>query len=161
MSLFNRRTLLLSLSALPLAACNFQPVYGPGGSGSAIRNQIRMADPNSRLDFELVARMEDRIGSGSAYDLSYAIDVETRNLAIDAAAVINRINFAGTLSFSLREAQSGRVVQSGEVSTFTSYATTESPVATEAARRDAQDRLAIALADQLVTRLIAGAPQWS
>ena len=41
------------------------------------------------------------------------------------------------------------------------YATTASPVATASARRDAEDRLAVALADQLVTRLIAGAPSWS
>ncbi|GAB5446981.1 LPS assembly lipoprotein LptE [Gymnodinialimonas sp.] len=161
MSLFSRRTLLLSLSALPLAACNFRPVYGPGGSGEVIRNQIRVADPASRLEFALVARLEDRIGTGSSYTLDYVIERTNRDLAIDVDEVINRINLVGTLSFTVRDAGTGLIVQTGEVATFTSYATTESPVATESARRDAEDRLAVALADQLVTRLIAGAASWS
>lgn len=161
MSLFNRRRLLLTFSALPLAACNFQPVYGPGGSGEIIRNQIRVADPSTRLEFALVARLEDRLGTGSAYVLDYVIDQTSRGLAIDEDEIINRINLVGTLSFTVRVAGTGRVAQTGEVATFTSYATTESPVATESARRDAEDRLAVALADQLVTRLVAGAQSWS
>lgn len=158
MSLFDRRHLLLSLAALPLAGCQFRPVYGPGGSGEVIRNQIRVADPSTRMEFELVARLEDRLGTGSTYDLSYEIDTSQRNVVVDGAENIDRINLSGTLSYSVR--QGSLVVQSGDVSTFTAYATTASPVATESARRDAQDRLAVALADQLVTRLIAGAPSW-
>ncbi len=161
MSLFDRRTLLVSLAALPLSACQFTPVYGPGGSGEVIRNQIRVADPSTRLEFELVARLEDRLGSGSTYDLAYTIDTSQRNVVIDEAENIDRINLSGTLAFTVRRAGSGAIVQSGEVATFTAYATTGSPVATGSARRDAQDRLAVALADQLVTRLIAGATGWS
>ncbi|ABD53327.1 LPS assembly lipoprotein LptE [Jannaschia sp. CCS1] len=160
MSLFRRRTLLVLLSALPLAACNFQPVYGPGGSGDIIRDQIRVAEPNSRLEFELVSRLEDRLGAGSSYALNYSVSVATRNLAIDETAVINRVNLVGNLNFNVTEVGTGRNVQTATVSTFTSYATTESPVATESARRDAEDRLAVALADQMVTRLIAGAQSW-
>lgn len=160
MSLFNRRSLLACMTALPLAACNFQPVYGPGGSGDIIRNQIRVADPTSRLEFELVSRLEDRLGTGSSYTLTYTVAVAERNLAIDETAVINRVNLVGSLSFNVLETGTGQSVQAASVSTFTSFATTESPVATESARRDAEDRLAIALADQLVTRLIAGAASW-
>lgn len=161
MSLSDRRTFLALCATLPLAGCNFQPVYGPGGSGTAIRNQIRVADPSTRLEFALVARLDDRIGTGSAYALDYAIDRSQRNVALDVNETINRINLVGTLSFTVRAAGSGVSVQSGEVSTFTSYATTASPVATESARRDAEDRLAVALADQLVTQLIAGASSWT
>jgi LPS-assembly lipoprotein len=52
-------------------------------------------------------------------------------------------------------------VQAGEVSTFTAYASSGSPVATAAARRDAQERLMIALADQIVARLLARADAWA
>lgn len=160
MSYFNRRRLLVTLCALPLAACNFQPVHGPGGAGDVIRDQIRVTDPETRFDFELVSRMEDRIGTGSAFDLSYTIVRDVRNLAIDEDEITNRVNLVGTLSFTVRPAGSDEVVQSGEVSTFTSYATTISPVADIATRRDAEDRLAVALADQVVLRLIAGAASW-
>lgn len=159
-----RRTLLLGLAALPLAAvggCNFQPVYGPGGSGEVIRNRIRVADPSTRLEFQLVSRLEDRLGTGTAFELTYGLEIRQRNVAIDGADNIDRINIIGELSFAVREAGSGRVVQEGAVATFTAYATTPSPVATASARRDAEDRLAVALADQLVSRLIAGASGWT
>lgn len=159
--ILRRRGLLLGLAALPLAACNFQPVYGPGGSGQLIRDRIRVADPDTRLEFELVSRLEDRIGTGAVYELSYTLDTGQRDVAIDGADNIDRINLVGELGFTLRETGSGRVVQQGAVATFTAYATTASPVATASARRDAEDRLAVALADQLVSRLIAGAPGWT
>ncbi len=159
MSLFNRRSLVL-LAVIPLAACQFSPVYGPGGSGEVIRNQIRVAEPGNRIEFGFVARMEDRIGSGSAYTLDYTLETSSRNVVIDGAENIDRVNVVGDLAFTVSEAATGREVQRGDVSSFTAYATTASPVATESARRDARDRLAVILADQLVTRLIAGARSW-
>ncbi len=160
MSSFNRRLALILLLA-PLAACNFQPVYGPGRSGTAIRDQIRVTDPDTRIEFEVLSRFEDRLGTGNTYELDYSIETGQRNLAIDEAENIDRINVIGSLAFTLREAGTGRILEQGEVSTFTAYATTASPVATASARRDAENRLAVALADQLVTRLLAGAPGWS
>jgi LPS-assembly lipoprotein len=47
------------------------------------------------------------------------------------------------------------------VSTFTAYSTTSTSVATTAARRDAQDRLMTALADQVMSRLLASSLRWS
>ncbi len=159
MSSFNRRLALMLLLA-PLAACNFQPVYGPGGSGEVIRNQIRVSDPTTRLDFEVLSRLEDRIGTGSTYELDFNIETGQRDLAIDESENIDRINVIGSMSYTVRAAGTGQIVDQGEVSTFTAYATTASPVATASARRDAENRLAVALADQLVTRLIASAPGW-
>jgi LPS-assembly lipoprotein len=161
MSSFDRRTLIAALAALPLAGCNFRPVYGPGGSGEVIRNRIRVAAPDTRIEFELVARLEDRLGFGSAYDLSYDLAISERDIAIDGANNIDRVNIVGALSYAVRAAGTDRVVDAGELSTFTSYATTASPVATASARRDAEDRLAVVLADQLVSQLIATAQGWA
>ncbi|MEJ6395776.1 LPS assembly lipoprotein LptE [Gymnodinialimonas sp. 2305UL16-5] len=159
--LLSSRRLTLFLLLAPLAACNFQPVYGPGGSGEAVRNQITVAEPNTREEFELVARLEDRLGVGSRYALDYQFGIGEASIAVDGADNINRVNVNGTVSYTLRDALSGAVIHSGSVRTFTSFATTSSPVATSAARRDARDRLAVALADQLVTDLILTAPRWS
>lgn len=158
---FDRRTLVLALAALPLGACNFRPVYGPGGSGNVIRNRIRVAAPETRIEFEMVARLEDRLGVGSAYELTYTLTIGQRDIAIDGAENIERINVVGALIYAVREAGTGRVVDSGELSTFTAFATTASPVATASARRDAEDRLAVVLADQLVSQLIATASGWA
>jgi LPS-assembly lipoprotein len=161
MSLFNRPVrLALLLLLAPLAACNFTPVYGPGGSGDVIRNQISVAEPATRLEFEVLSRLEDRIGFGATYDLDYVIDIGQRDIAIDETETIERTNVLGSLAYTVRLAATGQTVDQGEVSSFTSYATTDSPVATAAARRDAENRLAVALADQLVTRLFASATTW-
>ena len=41
MSLLNRR-FLIALPLLVLAACGFQPVYGPGGTGTALQNAVQV-----------------------------------------------------------------------------------------------------------------------
>ena len=55
----------------------------------------------------------------------------------------------------LTEIASGRTVARGQVSSFTSYSTTGTTIATLAAEQDAHKRLARLLADQVVTRLLA------
>jgi len=163
MSSSDRRTLLTLLAALPLAACGFAPVYGPGGSGNALRGQIGFAAPDTRLGFILVGRLEERLGrgDGGTYALAWDLETSQRDLAITDANTITRVNLTGTLRFRVTEVATDTQVQAGSVSTFTAYSTTGSPVSTSAARRDAEDRLMIALADQLVSRLLAGAATWA
>lgn len=158
MSLLDRRHILALALVLPLAACGFSPVYAPGGTGDAVRNQIALASPEDRLDFELVSRLEHRIGRvGSApYLLDYAVTTETTELGVSETEDIDRINIYGTVAFTVTESATGAEVQTGEVRTFTAYASSSSPVATTAARRDAEDRLMIALADQIVAQLLSG-----
>jgi LPS-assembly lipoprotein len=163
MSSSDRRQFLALLAVAPLAACGFAPVYGPGGSGNAVQGRIDIAEPDTPLAFGLVSRLEDRIGrsSGGPYLLTYRIETSDSALALSDTDDINRINVAGTIAYTLTDQSSGVQLQVGEVSTFTAYASSGSPVATAAARRDAQDRLMIALADQIVARLLAGAPSWT
>lgn len=163
MSSSDRRTLLALLAVLPLAGCGFAPVYGPGGAGNALRGRLRVEPPDTRQGFVFVARIEERLGRTDAPDhvLTWDIDTTERDLAITGTNDITRINLNGTLRFRVVEVGSDVQVQAGEVTTFTAYSTTGSPVATASARRDAEDRLMIALADQLVSRLLAGAANWS
>ena len=162
MSSSDRRKLLALLGVLPLAACGFTPVYGPGGAGSRLQNRLGFAAPADVLGFTLVSRLEDRLGRSDApsHELSYRIATADSDLAVTGSADVNRVNISGTVGFAVTELATGRVVQTGEVTTFTAYGTTGSPVATLAARRDAQARLMTALADQIVTRLMAGAATW-
>ncbi|WP_330449555.1 hypothetical protein FLP41_04955 [Paracoccus marcusii] len=49
------------------------------------------------------------------------------------------------------------MITQGRVSSFTSYSTTGTTISTLAAEGDARERLALMLADQVVTRLLAAA----
>jgi LPS-assembly lipoprotein len=133
-----------------------------GRHGGAVQGRISIAAPDSPLAFSLVSRLEDRIGrADTAYLLSYRIETSETALALSDTDDINRINVSGTVAYTVTETGSDVQVQAGEVSTFTAYASSGSPVATAAARRDAQERLMIALADQIVARLLAGADAWA
>ena len=55
----------------------------------------------------------------------------------------------------MTDAATGRQITSGTVEAFTSYAATGSTVATQAAEDDARARLAVLLADMIVTRMLA------
>ena len=53
MSLLNRR-FLFAVPLLALAACGFQPVYGPGGSGTALQNAVQVDAPDDAFAYTLV-----------------------------------------------------------------------------------------------------------
>ena len=159
MSSSDRRAFLTALAALPLAACGFTPAYGPGGA-AAFMGQVRVDPPVDRDSFALVGRLEerlDRAGPGADYGLAVRLEIRKEAVAITAANEIDRFNLLGLARFSLRDMSTGQVIETGQVENFTSYSATGSTVGTLSAERDAAERLSRTLADQIVTRLLAGA----
>ncbi|MGB7240643.1 MAG: LPS assembly lipoprotein LptE [Sulfitobacter sp.] len=158
MSLFNRRIFLIL--PLALAACGFEPVYGTGGTGTALQNRVLVDAPVDRNAYLATQRIEERIGRGdnAAYTLALKITSSNQGLAIDAAGTTTRYNLVGQADYVLKDTATGQVVTSGKVNNFTGYSATSSTVSALAAERDAQRRLMIILADQIVARLLATAP---
>ncbi|MBV0891214.1 hypothetical protein KTN05_05030 [Paracoccus sp. Z118] len=155
----SRRRALAAVAVLLLGACGFTPVYGPQGGASALFGQVRAADPRTQDDFAFMQRIQDRLGpEGSRYELSYRLTLAVAPQAITQEQVTTRYSLNGTASFRLVEAASGAVVAQGRVSNFTSYSTVGTTISTTAGERDARQRLATMLADQVVTRLLAAAP---
>ncbi len=156
MSLPSRR-FLLAVPLLALAACGFQPVYGPGGSGTALQNSVEIAAPDDAFGYTLVREIETRLGRPAAAKYALALTVATsqEGLAVDAADNTTRYNLIGVVDFALRNLGTGQIETSGKVENFTGYSATGSTVASLAAERDAQVRLMTMLADQIVTQLYA------
>jgi len=119
--------------------------------------RVTVEAPGNRYDFALVAALEDRLGRASdgAWRLEHDIDVEAVRVAVTQTNVTTRYNLVGTATYRLRETASGKVATSGDVSSFISYSASGTVIATEAARRDAEERLMRVLADAIVTRLYA------
>lgn len=160
MSLSDRRTLVLGLLALPLAGCGFTPVYGPGGAGGLLQNRLRADDPADKDAFDLVARLENRLGrpGTTALRLKYEISVAEEGIAATADRFASRVQLVGQVRFSVL--QGDRPLTESKVDAFTAYSTTSTPLATRAAAEDARQRLMVILADGIVARLMAGARQW-
>lgn len=160
MSLSDRRTFLLA--ALALAGCGFRPAYAPGGPAERLWGAVRAEDPSDRQGYDLVGRLEERLGQPGAprFDLSYRISTDIDSVGITGANSITRYNLNGRVAFSLKDRTTGQVVTSGRASSFTSWSATGSTVATLSAEEDASSRLMRILADEIVTHLLATSGRW-
>ncbi|MBI1417011.1 MAG: hypothetical protein GC146_07305 [Limimaricola sp.] len=153
-----RRAALLGLCAL--AGCGFRPVYGNGGTATVLRDAITLSAPETPDGYALRQRIEDRLGRATdvRYSLDVTIDVGTVAVAVSPEDTATRINLPGTATWVLKDA-AGTVLGQGKADTFAAYSTTASTVATLTAEDDAHSRLMVALADQIVTQLIALSPR--
>ena len=157
MLLCNRRAVLLGLGAL--SGCGFEPVFAPGGASEKLRNAVLVDEPTDRASFALVEQLERRLGrpTSPAYRLTVALVTEEEGLAVTGSNDITRYNIVGKAAFTMRNIATGDVVIRDRVDTFTAYSASEQPVATLSAERDARERLTVALADKIVSRLLVEA----
>ncbi|WP_299285359.1 LPS assembly lipoprotein LptE [uncultured Tateyamaria sp.] len=148
------KTVLLCLT---LAACGFEPVYGPGGAGTALQNRVQIDPPNDREGFLLVQRLEERLGRAGdpAYRLAVNLSAGLQSRAIDPDGDVRRFHLIGAAAYTLTDSGTGAVIRSDQVNSFVGYSATGTNVATVAAQRDATQRLMTILADQIVLQLQA------
>jgi LPS-assembly lipoprotein len=163
MSSSDRRTVLTLLAAAPLAACGFEPAYAPGGPAAGLLGQVTVDAPEDRDSFDLVARLEDRLGRTRTpvFRLSYRITTKAEAQAIAPDNTINRYQLLGSVDYALHDPATDAVLTSGTASSFTAYSAFGTSVATATSEADAHRRLMRILADQIVTRLVATSAAWN
>ncbi|WP_417719507.1 LPS assembly lipoprotein LptE [Salipiger sp.] len=151
----DRRLFLASFAAL--GGCGFTPAYGPQGGGGALLNSVALAEPDTTDQYAFNRRFEDRMGRGSGpYVLTTRIETNEQGLGSLADGSTTRVRLLGRVFYTLRDPD-GATLVTGRTNAFTGYSITGSTPATEAAQRDAQDRLMILLADQVIDRLLLDA----
>lgn len=167
---YSRRCFLLGLAALP--ACGFTPVHGPKGAASGLRGSIAVDGPADEEGYYLVRRLEERLGTASApqYRLSASLAIGEDGLGITREQDITRFRLRGELTWALRHIADDVIVTDGLVRNFTGYSApvfdtsrgsiAGNTVSVITAERDARERLMVILADQLVSQLVATAPDW-
>jgi LPS-assembly lipoprotein len=153
----------LLICVMALAACGFTPAYAPGGGGMALQNTVLAAEPHDKNAFDLVERLEERLGPSDypTYALSYTITQTSVGVGITADDAITRYNLTGSVAWEIKDVNTGARVTGGKADNFTSYSATGSTVAGLAAQEDASRRLMRILADQIVTQLLATSGQWA
>ncbi len=155
----DRRKFLTLLAALPLAGCGFTPVYGPNGAATALRGRVAYRAPDTPEGFRLRARLEDRLGrvEQGDYLLTVRLNISEVAVVISSAQDINRYNLPGKATWTLTDPNVETPLATGTAQTFTAYSAFGTTVATQEAQDDARDRLAVALADLIVTDLMIAA----
>ena len=144
-----RRAALAGL--LALAGCGFAPVYG---TGDALRGTLAYEAPETVLGYRLIERLEDRLGSprDARALLRVGLSVGQGAAAIDAEGDLVRFSVNGAADWAVVGPEG--VEADGRVTAFTGYSATGSTVATAAAQRDAEARLAVILADMIVAQVL-------
>lgn len=143
-----------------VAGCGFVPVYGSDGPSQVLRNQVNVLGPETVEGYRMRTRIEDRLGIAPAsapYVLTVGLTIQETGVAVTPDGAITRFTLPGVGTYALTATGSDDVIVSGSVESFTGYSATGTTMATQTAREDARDRLAVILADLIVTRLIAGA----
>lgn len=159
----DRRLFLQSgFALLALTACGFTPAYGPQGPARELQGAIRVANPEDKNGFDLVERLEERLGRPDAarYDLTLRLVTKPVGVGVTPENAITRYNLVGTVDWVLTDRATGAQVTSGRVENFTSWSATGSTVAGLAAEEDAAFRLMRILADRIVSQLVASSGQW-
>ncbi|WP_109464973.1 LPS assembly lipoprotein LptE [Albibacillus kandeliae] len=159
MSSSKRRFLLALPLAVLVAACGFEPVYAPGGTGAALRGQVEFDIPDTRDGYLLTRNLEERLGRTQvgSYHLSVKPSVTSEGQAVTKSGDITRFSLVGRASYVLRRVSDESIVASGTVENFTGYSATGTTVETLASQDDARDRLMVILADQITARIYSTA----
>lgn len=141
-----------------LSGCTFTPAYAPGGPAAALQGAVRVESPTTKEGFDLVERLEERLGRPEAprYTLVYQITTERVGVGITPENATTRYHLRGKVTWQLTD-MAGAKLAEGLAQSFTTWSATGSTVSGLAAEEDAGFRLMRILADQIVTRLLASA----
>lgn len=149
---------LLGLAGVTaLAACGYRPLLSQDAAGAGINGAVAISAPDSEAGYRLLTHLEDRLGRATAPRLHLRITmaISESAAAIGAGNRTSRYNLSGEAGWDLIDLTTQRVIDSGRVNAFTGYGTGANTVAIRAAKRDAEDRLAVTLADRILTQLYA------
>ena len=109
----------------------------------------------NRAEFELVRNLEKQFGRlvSRRYDLNYNLNIKEEKIVVSASQAFERYSLVGSLKYKLVD-EDGLVILANTAKSFTGYSATGTALATEVAKRDAQDRLMVILADQVLHSLL-------
>ncbi len=154
MSSSDRRLFLLS--GLALGACGFAPAYGPTGSAGRLQGQVMLDPPETQEVYLLNRRIEERLGRAAAgrFALSVEVATEQDGFGTTSAGSTTRYRLTGEARYRLRDTVTDTLISERRAVAFTGYSAFGSNVATLAGARDAEERLMVILADQIVDQLL-------
>ena len=153
---------VFSLSAaLALGACGFKPLYAVGTTSEGVSsyfNQVFVEPIPGRQGVHLRNQLMDALTpagtpGAAAYRLTIKLEDLKEGLAIQDNTQITRYNYALTAKYELRDSVSGEVLDRGTARAIAAYNVVDSQFATQSAERDAQERAAREVGEDIRLRL--------
>ena len=170
MSLFSKPLYLCTLLWL-IAGCGFEPLYGSRGVGSrGGGSQSGVSHVEAALANIQITLIKDRIGqqlrnylidrlnprgapSNPRHVLTIQVAVSKTELGIERDETATRAKLSLTAQFELKDIAGQQIVHSGSARSTNSFNIVESDFATLSAEKDAIDRAARVVSDEIKIRL--------
>jgi LPS-assembly lipoprotein len=161
MSSCERRQLIRLAAAafggLSLGGCGFRPLYGDASPASRLDGRIAVGtikrnELPDRMTYTLADALRRHFGRrvpAPAYVLDVTLSTAEIGLAVAPDNATTRYNLTGSAAWNLTPAGTAEVVLGGTEESYTAYSATATVYATRVAQRDAERRLAVALADRI------------
>ncbi len=148
-------------AALALSACGFRPLYATGTTPDGMEtyfSQVFVEPIPGRQGVHLRNQMMDALTpegtpGSAAYKLSIKLEDVKEGLAIQSNTQITRYNYRLTAHYELRDTVSGEVLDKGLARAIAAYNVADSQFATQSAERDAQERAAREVGEDIRLRL--------
>ena len=149
------------VAAVSLSACGFRPLYATGTTPDGMSSyftQVFVEPIPGRQGVHLRNQMLDALTPGgtpsaAAYRLSIKLEDVKEGLAIQENTQITRYNYSLTAKYELRDSVSGEVLDHGTARAIAAYNVVDSQFATQSAERDAQERAAREVGEDIRLRL--------
>ena len=148
-------------AALALSACGFRPLYAVGTTPEGVSTyftQVFVEPIPGRQGVHLRNQLMDGLTpegtpSAAAYRLSIKLEDVKEGLAIQENTQITRYNYSLIAKYELRDSVSGEVLDHGTTRAIAAYNVVDSQFATQSAERDAQERAAREVGEDIRLRL--------
>jgi hypothetical protein len=136
-----------------ISACGFSPVYTNQNSAN-LADKISIQEPNTQNDFVFYSRLTDRFSEADGkYILNYAITTAKEEQAINFEGTVHRVEISGSVTFSLKDTESGVQISSNKEEMYLSYSNFGSTAAVLNAERTTNKQLVVLLADKVADRV--------
>jgi LPS-assembly lipoprotein len=148
--------LMLAGLASGLGGCGFTPLYATPGTASGLQS-IAVVAPRGRVAYLLREDLDDALAHDKTAPPAWRLDLtvtqtrDPRGLTINNVA--ERYDVGLTVSYTLTAIATGKVVDTGQVTSQVSYDEASAPYAGIAARQDAQERAAYDAARRIQIKL--------
>ncbi|HMG46959.1 MAG TPA: LPS assembly lipoprotein LptE [Allosphingosinicella sp.] len=152
-----KRAALLAL-LLALAGCTLRPLYAGGAAGPVARalHGVQVAPIQGRAGWLVRTALEDRLGDGRGdpvYRLEVELDDDITGFGIRSDNAVTRERRTLRARYRLVDARVGTVLLDATAGSDAGIDVVSSEYATVAAEQTALERLAVEIADQIVSRI--------
>lgn len=158
---WSRRIGLVAALALGSASCGFEPLYGGEGGGATVvaAEGVRVTTIHDRFGIQLRNNLMDRLTPrGEMAQPRYTLDIKVardkEGLAVQRDAFVSRYNLRVTADFQMFDREADRApILVGKAYGIAAFNVVRADFANLAAERDAEDRAARELANDIAQRV--------